>query len=1297
MSARAPRASHAGVGRTRDIGGDVAFEPRRYPEIVDRWALIVGISDYRHAPWNLRFADDDARALAELLATPAAGGYEEDKVEVLVNGEATTAALTQRLRSFLKRPDRDDIVTLYFACHGAPDPDRPGNLYLLTHDTDPHDIAGTALPMHEIEVALKRTLRAERVVVLADTCHSGALTLAPETRPDGDERRTTRRGAASAAGVMKSHLQDLGKAKPGIAFLTSADHDQVSVEGEEWGGGHGVFTWFLLEGLRGEADGYDGSPKDGRVRIGELFDYVSDRVKHAVGTQHPTTGRYRFDRDMLMATTATITADKHFDQAHRLEHLARRVRTPARFRDAARRYAEARELAQGVGAEALEEEIRYGRCLVQAGDLDDAIRSLKRLLGRDPISPPPKALFYLAVAHARRFDYERAARSMKRLVATGGDHENNGWVGDYLRWLERRGTGRRHALLIGIDDYDTVASALHGCVNDTRLLDEVLSREQGFDETHVLLDAEASRAGVLGALATLAGTLDEEDQVWVCYSGHSVPEHGGAAGETPDRSRADDAYLLVHDTRLGEGGIENAISAAELHRAMRDLPARRKTLVLDTHPNRALIEQVGASGDYALLLGSDSSELAFETTVELGGTSLTAGLFTVALCGVLGDTDGRTLSYDELNRRVTERMQLRDRRQTPLLVGDRDCPVFGIEDVYLTALDLAKRRDHATLTRGVLDARCARIDAHLEAPWPEYHAGVGRARLHFGDLDGAARALERALAQRGGDYEECSVLLARTRLRLGQEAAAAAALRGQRFEAGARRELAEGVLDDLRRLGEGRRRALLVGVDPPGERDAERDSAIAGVERMRAALCETWGFAPADIVTLLGEQATREVVLAAFRALAARAPDAAVLFHFAGEGATFADGSRSLLCADDHRGGPRELLIRELAGTAAEADMISVLDVGWTPHGASPFSDAVAHAPPAAAWRVLSASASSASVIGSANGSAGTPVPGPALGTAPSESATEWRLVPQSRNLLQSSGAITVYNERLLPPQAPDGSSDDVPTTRSLEQPLAAPARRTAWGELSRALADTSRGAAEAGWSVGQWVDAARRGHDLSVAILYERDDRPPFVNALLRERCRARLRDIELHPLIELIDMLGRHVGERAHHDDRCAWCFVSMGVAEAECGRLDIAADHLAEAVSRYRAEGSEPERLGEAHYLLGRTLHRAGEDLPRAVAALQNALRRLPDSPEVLLQLGLAMIDMTRRENIDKARAYLARYLELGAPLGRRDEVRRYTRDAPSEETLTIPDVDVPSVSRLRRSVASSIGRSASASGR
>lgn len=236
----------------------------------DRWALVVGVSDYEHAHKgisNLRFAHRDAEEIAAKLKTPSCGSFPEQNVRLLTNQDATLAQVQRSLRSFLAEPKEEDLVILYFSCHGAPDPRRPEQRYFFTYDTDPGDIAGTALPMHEIQTCISRTLRAKWVVVIADACHSGALT-------------STKAGGADAE-VQNQFMQSLKASKESLAWLTSSQANQVSFEHQEFG--NGVFTHYLLRGLEGEADGFPDGNKDGMVTIQELFQYVHEKVKEQLG------------------------------------------------------------------------------------------------------------------------------------------------------------------------------------------------------------------------------------------------------------------------------------------------------------------------------------------------------------------------------------------------------------------------------------------------------------------------------------------------------------------------------------------------------------------------------------------------------------------------------------------------------------------------------------------------------------------------------------------------------------------------------------------------------------------------------------------------------------------------------------------------------------------------------------------------------------------------------------------------------------------------------------------------------
>ena len=66
-------------------------------------------------------------------------------------------------------------------------------------------------------------------------------------------------------------------------MLTSSDVNEISEEGANWSDGHGVFTWVLLEGMRGAAD----VDHDNVITTGELFDFISSKIQETNSWQNP--------------------------------------------------------------------------------------------------------------------------------------------------------------------------------------------------------------------------------------------------------------------------------------------------------------------------------------------------------------------------------------------------------------------------------------------------------------------------------------------------------------------------------------------------------------------------------------------------------------------------------------------------------------------------------------------------------------------------------------------------------------------------------------------------------------------------------------------------------------------------------------------------------------------------------------------------------------------------------------------------------------------------------------------------
>lgn len=277
---------HGGLGRHRLVVERAPEVRKPAPGPGRRLALIIGISKYADPGINLDFASADAQSLFSLLTDPALGpaAFQKDDVRLLLDEQATVKEITTGLREFLRKAGENDFVVFFFAGHGAPDPDHLTDLYLLAHDTDPKNIAGSGLLMRHVQDAI-RDIPARDVLVLSDACHSAGIGTPPGLR------------SLSTNAINQAFLEKTRHASGGLAILTASEAAQVSFENPRWNK-HGVFTYFVLEGLRGAAD-TDG---DGIVALGELIEFVRDSVRKETRYQQiPAISSTTFDRQLPLA------------------------------------------------------------------------------------------------------------------------------------------------------------------------------------------------------------------------------------------------------------------------------------------------------------------------------------------------------------------------------------------------------------------------------------------------------------------------------------------------------------------------------------------------------------------------------------------------------------------------------------------------------------------------------------------------------------------------------------------------------------------------------------------------------------------------------------------------------------------------------------------------------------------------------------------------------------------------------------------------------------------------------------
>jgi Tfp pilus assembly protein PilF len=266
---------------TRDLK-TVDLSKKKVPVAIPRsYALVIGIKNYKNLPESaqLAFPDRDAEDIYTTLISAEGGQFPAENVHKLIDDKATYANIKHELEVWLPSVTKDnDRVLIYFAGHGFVS---SGKGYLATYDIDLHNIAGTAYPMAAMGEDIGGRIKGKWKVLITDACHSGAIT--PETSPQ----------------ELNSTLLDLQKS---LFSLTASRDREVSNESAEFGGGHGVFTYYVVKGLQGEAD-VNG---DGVVSADELGEYVRANVRLATGgSQTPTSDRGSFDPDMVLAYNPT--------------------------------------------------------------------------------------------------------------------------------------------------------------------------------------------------------------------------------------------------------------------------------------------------------------------------------------------------------------------------------------------------------------------------------------------------------------------------------------------------------------------------------------------------------------------------------------------------------------------------------------------------------------------------------------------------------------------------------------------------------------------------------------------------------------------------------------------------------------------------------------------------------------------------------------------------------------------------------------------------------------------------------
>lgn len=236
------------------------------------YILSIGINKYKNTKLNLNYARADAESFTDSVLLHSKEIFQDVVVKELYDEDASKEGILSALSSLTSLMTLNDVFIIYYAGHGSVVEDE---FYFIPTESvrlyDKSSLNKTAISASELQTYLEE-IKALKQVIIMDACQSGKSVELLALRGVSEER--------AIAQLSRS---------AGVHIFASSNSEQFSSEFKELG--HGLFTYVLLQGLSGKAEG---GKNDGKITVFELKSYLDDQVpefnlKYKGMSQYPFT------------------------------------------------------------------------------------------------------------------------------------------------------------------------------------------------------------------------------------------------------------------------------------------------------------------------------------------------------------------------------------------------------------------------------------------------------------------------------------------------------------------------------------------------------------------------------------------------------------------------------------------------------------------------------------------------------------------------------------------------------------------------------------------------------------------------------------------------------------------------------------------------------------------------------------------------------------------------------------------------------------------------------------------------
>jgi len=271
--------------------------------------LSTGADAYRNSKYKLNFAIADAKGFVDAITPAAEKLFRTVQVLTLYDSELTKSSLYAAFVDISKRAKPQDVFIFFYSGHGIAIQEEKKNVFYfvlpgVTVMNDPDKLKDQGMTASDVcnligsiaaskqmllvdsqagfipRSLLRSSMQASYAILTAEVRGMNPVYNRYHAEPtylaaccevvDSCNSGAFLEGFAKRGAAEENALAQLQRSA-GIALFSASTDDQFATEVSTLG--HGIFTYALIQGLKGDA-----AAKDGRITVATLKSYIDDAV-----------------------------------------------------------------------------------------------------------------------------------------------------------------------------------------------------------------------------------------------------------------------------------------------------------------------------------------------------------------------------------------------------------------------------------------------------------------------------------------------------------------------------------------------------------------------------------------------------------------------------------------------------------------------------------------------------------------------------------------------------------------------------------------------------------------------------------------------------------------------------------------------------------------------------------------------------------------------------------------------------------------------------------------------------------